>query len=55
MILYPSLTRAELTAYCQLCHEHRVKSVRVNEATANAIKGIAFGALIYLGVKFKVK
>ena len=55
MILHQNITRAELSEYCQLCHENGVKSVRVDTQTANAIKGISFGALVYLGVKFKVK
>lgn len=55
MTLHPAITRAELSDYCQLCHEYRVKSVRVDEKTAGAIKRISFGPLVYLGVKFKVK
>jgi len=54
MILHPHITRAELTDYCRLCHEYRVKSVRVSKATAGAIKRISCGVRAeYLGIKFK--
>lgn len=45
----------ETNSTIKLCHENGVKFVSVNEVTANAIKGIAFGALVWMGVKFKVK
>lgn len=54
MTLHPNLTRAELTEYCLLCHEHRIKSVKVNKETAQAIRRIypnADGAE-YMGIKF---
>lgn len=56
MTLHPHITRAELAAYCELCHEHGVKSVRVEKQTAEAIKRlIVHGTLMrYLGIKFKI-
>lgn len=53
MILHPHLTRAELTDYCRLCHEYRIKSVKVGKATADRIKGLYSGVRAeYLGIKF---
>ena len=54
MTLLPNISRAELSDYCELCHEHGIKSVKVDEKTAGAIKAIAFG-LVFMGIKFKVK
>lgn len=55
MTLHPTISRDELTAYCELCHEHGVKSVKVDVHTANAIKTLMFGNLRAFGVNFKVK
>lgn len=57
MTLHPNLTRAELTAYCELCHEHGVKSVRVDKATAGAIKPLILHGtpMKFLGIQFKIK
>lgn len=54
MTLHPHLTSAELSAYCELCHEHGIKSVKVDANTAGAIQAISFG-LVFMGIKFKVK
>lgn len=53
MILHPHLTRAELADYCRLCHEYRIKSVKVDKATADAIKRFSGVRTEYLGIKFK--
>lgn len=55
MTLHPQISRNELFDYCQLCHENGVKSVKVDTATLNAIKGITVGQVVCLGVKFKVE
>lgn len=57
MTLHPHTTRAELVDYCLLCHEHGVKSVRVDKATAGAVKALVLHGkeAKYLGVKFKIK
>lgn len=57
MTLHPHLTRAELAAYCELCHEHGVKSVRVEKPTAEAIKRLILHGtpMRYLGIKFKIR
>lgn len=54
MTLHPHLTRSELTEYCLLCHEHRIKAVKVDKETAQAIRRIypnADGAE-FMGIKF---
>lgn len=54
MTLHPHLTRSELTDYCRLCHEYRIKSVKVDKATADRIKSLYAGVRAeYLGIKFK--
>lgn len=57
MTLHPHISRAELTAYCELCHEHGVKSVRVEKQTAEAIERlILHGApMKYFGIQFKIR
>lgn len=53
MTLHPHITRSELTDYCRLCHEHRIKAVKVDKATAGAIKRISCGVRSeYMGIKF---
>lgn len=54
MTLHPNLTRAELTEYCLLCHEHRIKSVKVNKETAQAIRRIYphTDRAEFMGIKF---
>lgn len=56
MTLHPHITRAELADYCQLCHEHGVKTVRVDKATAEAIERLALHGtpMRFLGIKFKI-
>ena len=54
MTIHPNITRAELSAYCELCHEHGIKSVKVDANAAGAIQALAFG-LVFMGIKFKVK
>lgn len=54
MTLHPNITRYELTDYCQLCHEHRVKSVKVDKGTADAIKRLSGNIRAeYFGIKFR--
>lgn len=54
MILHPNMTRSELTDYCRLCHEYRIKSVKVDGPTAGAIKRLSGGVRAeYFGIKFK--
>lgn len=54
MILHPHLTRTELTDYYLLCHEYRIKSVKVDKATADRINGLYSGVRAeYMGIKFK--
>lgn len=56
MTLHPHITREELTDYCRLCHEHRIKSVRVESAIAKKIKEIIRNTRPqYLGIKFKTR
>ena len=57
MTLHPNLTRVELTAYCELCHEHGIKSVRVEKPTAEAISRIILHGtpMQFLGIKFKIR
>jgi len=53
MILHPHLTRSELTDYCRLCHEYRIKAVKVDGPTAAAIKRLCGGVRAeYFGIKF---
>ena len=54
MILHPNLTRSELTDYCLLCHEYRIKAVKVDKATADRIKSLYSARTPeYMGIKFK--
>lgn len=54
MTLHPNLTLPELTKYCLLCHEYRIKAVKVDKATADRIKGLYSGVRAeYMGIKFK--
>ena len=54
MILHPHLTRAELIDYCLLCHEYRIKAVKVDKGTAQAIRRIYphTDRAEYMGIKF---
>ncbi len=54
MTLHPNITRCELTDYCRLCHEHRIKSVKVDKGTADAIKRLSGNVRAeYFGIKFR--
>lgn len=57
MTLHPHITRAELAAYCELCHEHGIKSVRVEKEVAQAIEPLILHGtpMRFLGIKFKIK
>lgn len=56
MTIHSHTTRAELAEYCQLCHEHGIKSVRLDKATADAVKRLVMGGTMrFLGIKFKVR
>lgn len=57
MTLHPHITRAELADYCELCHEHGIKSVKVDKPTADAIKPLILHGtpMQYLGIKFKIR
>ena len=56
MILHPNISRDELTDYCRLCHEHRIKSVRVESAIAKRIKELTCNTRPqYLGIEFKTR
>ncbi len=54
MTLHLNMTRSELTDYCRLCHEYRIKSVKVDGPTAKAIRKLSGGVRAeYFGIKFK--
>lgn len=54
MTLHPNMTQSELTDYCCLCYEYRIKSVKVDKGTADAIKRIAGNVRAeYFGIKFR--
>lgn len=55
MILHPHITRTELTDYCRLCHEYRIKSVKVDGPTANAIRLLLGKNEDHYGVKFETR
>ena len=55
MTLHPQITKQELVAYCELCHEHKIKSVRVDKSTAARVFEIAMASVEFMGVKFKIK
>lgn len=55
MILHPQISKSELIAYCELCHEHKIKKVRVDVATAARILELAMASVVFMGIKFKVK
>lgn len=56
MTLHPNITREDLTEYCRLCHEYRIKSVRVESTIAKKIKELTCNTYpIYLGIKFKIR
>ena len=48
------MTKTELDQYCQLCNEHRTRTVKVDENTLTRIKNIA-QSTTYQGVQFLKK
>lgn len=55
MTLHPQISKPELVAYCELCHEHKIKSVRVDKSTAARVFEIVMASVEFMGVKFKIK
>ena len=54
MILHQYITQAELDKYCQLCNEHKARTVKVDKLTLTRIKNIA-QSTTYQGINFQEK
>jgi len=55
MTLHSQISKPELIAFCELCHEHKIKSVKVDTDTAKRISKIALGISRFMGVRFKIR
>lgn len=55
MNLHPQISKPELVSYCELCHEHKIKKVRVDRDTAARIAELAMASKVFMGIKFRIK
>jgi len=56
MTLHKDITIYELTNYCWLCHEYRIRSVHVDNMIVTRIKNLIQNNVPeHLGIKFKVR
>lgn len=51
MTLHPNITIPELDAYCQLSHEHKIKTVKVDPHTYQRIKYLKYTPT-HQGIRF---
>ncbi len=56
MTLHSNTSFRELTDYALLCHEHRIKKVKLDPETYNRVKELAFNtpkkSLKFMGITF---